>query len=110
MTPRTKLGQNIVGRVGDPTNVNDLVRVGAHRAAAILVMLSEQDEKEEDESDMMIQNGATLRSCLALRHILFTNPYHKETGSVRKDLRIVLQMTKPSEYVDAACFKHEDGI
>ena len=105
---RTKLGQNIICRIGDPTNVNDLIRVGTHRAAAILVMLTEQDEKEEDESDHMIFNGATLRSCLALRHILFTNPYSKE--GVHPDLRIVLQMSKPSEYVDAACFKHADDF
>jgi hypothetical protein len=34
---RTKIGQNVICRVGDPSNVNDLLRVGAHRAAAILV-------------------------------------------------------------------------
>merc|ERR1712070_148231 len=98
---RTKLGQNIICRIGDPTNVNDLIRVGAHRAAAILVMMTEQDEKEEDESDNMIFNGATLRSCLALRHVLFTNPYDSGGEGVHPDLRVVLQMTKPSEYVDA---------
>ena len=26
------------------------------------------------------------------------------------DLRIVLQMTKPSEHADAACFKHADDM
>ena len=107
---RTKLGQNIICRIGDPTNVNDLIRVGAHRAAAILVMMTEQDEKEEDESDNMIFNGATLRSCLALRHVLFTNPYDSGGEGVHPDLRVVLQMTKPSEYVDAACFKHADDM
>jgi hypothetical protein len=28
---RTKIGRDIVCRVGDPTNVNDLIRVGAHK-------------------------------------------------------------------------------
>ena len=36
---RTKIGQNIICRVGDPKNVNDLIRVGAHRASAILVQV-----------------------------------------------------------------------
>jgi hypothetical protein len=105
---RTKLGQNIICRIGDPTNVNDLIRVGAHRAAAILVMMTEQDQEEEDESDGKIFNGATLRCALALRHVLFTNPY-SPTVDVHPDLRIVLQMTSPSAYVDAACFEHPDG-
>ena len=43
---RTKLGQNIICRIGDPTNVNDLIRVGAHRAAAILVMMTDQDQEK----------------------------------------------------------------
>ena len=62
---RTKLGRNIICRVGNPTNVNDLIRVGAHRAAAILVMMTEHDTKEEDESGGRIFNGATLRTTLS---------------------------------------------
>ena len=41
---RTKLGKNIICRVGDPTNVNDLIRVGAYRASAILVMMTVKDQ------------------------------------------------------------------
>lgn len=107
---RTKLGRNIICRVGNPTNVNDLIRVGAHRAAAILVMMTEHDTKEEDESGGRIFNGATLRTTLALRQVLFTNPYDEKKGvTVFPGLRIVLQMLHPSEYVDAACFVHPDG-
>ena len=40
MAKRTKLGQNIVCRVGSPYNVNDLLRVGAHRASAILIQVN----------------------------------------------------------------------
>ena len=105
---RTKLGRNIICRVGNPTNVNDLIRVGAHRASAILVMMTERDTKEEDESDGRIHNGATLRTTLALRHVLFTNPYSKRL-TVIPGLRIVLQLQGPSEYVDATCFKHPNG-
>ena len=71
-------------------------------------MLTEQDQEEEDESDGKIFNGATLRCALALRHVLFTNPHSPELD-VHPDLRIVLQMTSPSEYVDAVCFKHPNG-
>ena len=88
---RTKLGKNIICRVGDPTNVNDLIRVGAYRASAILVMMTVKDTEEEDESDGKIFNGATLRTCLALRNVLFTNKY-SEAHDINPDLRIVMQM------------------
>ena len=48
---RTKLGQNVVCRVGDPNNVNDLIRVGAHRAGAILTMMTERDIEEYEGSN-----------------------------------------------------------
>ena len=53
--------------------------MGAHRAAAILVMMTEYDQREETESNGRIFNGATLRTTLALRHTLFTNPSKKQT-------------------------------
>ena len=103
---RTKLGQNVICRVGDPNNVNDLIRVGAHRAGAILTMMSERDIEEYEDSDGGISNGATMRTALALRHVLFTNPFDiSRDHLVNPDLRIVLQLTSPSVYVDAACFK-----
>jgi len=104
MPRRTKIGQNVICRIGDPTNVNDLIRVGAHRAAAIVVMLTSQDNQEEEYSNGDIQNGATLRCVMALRHVLFTNPFSK-TSMLHPEARIVLQMTNPCLYVDAACFK-----
>ena len=108
---RTKLGRDIICRVGSPMDVSDLLRVGAHRAAAILVMMSEKDQVEEDESDGTIQNGATLRTSLALRYVIFTNPFATRGGRAmpHPDLRIVLQMSHPSDYVDAANFTHADG-
>ena len=108
---RTKLGRDIICRVGSPMDVSDLLRVGAHRAAAILVMMSEKDQVEEDQSDGTIQNGATLRTSLALRYVIFTNPFATRDGCAmpHPDLRIVLQMSHPSDYVDAANFTHADG-
>ena len=85
---RTKIGRDIVCRVGDPTNVNDLIRVGAHKASAILVMMSKMDQVEEKESEGTIHNGATLRVVLALRHVLFTNSYTAAKGNgLNPDLR-----------------------
>ena len=101
---RTKIGQNVICRVGDPTNTHDLVRVGAHKASAIITMMTERDVEEFDLSDGKIENGATLRCCLALRHVLFARRYSK-THMIHPDCRIVLQMTSPSVFVDAACFK-----
>ena len=105
---RTKIGQNIICRVGDPTNVIDLIRVGAHRAAAIVVMLTDKDNEEEDYSDGAIQNGATLRCALALRHVVFGNRYSAR-DALHPELRMILQMTSPSKYVNAACFKNDAG-
>eukprot|EP00605_Chrysophyceae_sp_TOSAG23-4_P001407 GSChrysophyteH1.ASY1.ANO1.1533.1 assembled CDS len=105
-TKRTRIGSNIICRVGDPTNVNDLIRAGAQRASAILVMLTKQDEREEDYSDGQIRNGATLRCTLALRHIVFVHKFSRKRDiSINPDLRIVLHMTSPSKFVDAASFK-----
>ena len=101
---RTKIGQNIVCRVGDPTNVNDLLRVGADKASAILVQVTKSDEKEEADSQGRIQNGTTIRVALAARNTIFSH-----NGDANSDLRIVLQMSNPSDYVDAVCFTNELG-
>ena len=94
---RTRIGSNIVCRYGDPTDVNDLLRVGVHRAAAVLVQVTDDDVVEEDNSEGCIQNGATLRVALALRNTLFANPYK---GKMNSDLRVVLQMSKPLSCID----------
>ena len=105
----TKIGRNIICRVGDPTSVNDLVRVGAQRAGAIVVMLTAQDNIEEDHSHGNVHNGATLRCTLALRHVMYTNKF-SDTQQMNPNLRIILHMTSPSSFVDAANFKNDDGI
>jgi hypothetical protein len=71
-------------------------------------MMTERDIEESDLSNGKIENGATLRTCLALRHVMFAHSYNKE-NIVHPDLRVVLQMTTPSVYVDAACFKGPAG-
>ena len=109
---RTAIGTNIICRVGNPTQVNDLIRVAAHRAGAIVVMLTEEDKKEADYSNGSLHNGATLRCVLALRHVIFTNKYSEKpnTGvSMCPNLRIILHMTSPSTFVDAANFCDENN-
>ena len=60
-----------------------------------------------------MDNGATMRTILALRHVLFTNNIAKVGGVVEAQinpkLRIALQLTSPSALIDAACFTHKDG-
>ena len=99
-------------RVGNPKDVTDLIRVGAHRAACVIVMMTEHDIAEEEHNDGLVQNGATLRVCLALRHVIFSNPFNvvdeENTYEMyHPALRIVMQMTTPSAYVDAACFRNQ---
>ena len=106
MPGRTKLGQNIVCRVGSPSNVNDLIRVGAHKASAILVQVTSDDLVEEDLSGGNIKNGATVRVALAVRNCVLANA---PNGVINADLRIVLQMSNPSQFVDAVCFKNAQG-
>lgn len=111
---RTKIGQNVICRVGDPTNVFDLINVSAHKAAAIITMMTHEDDEEEEQSNYKLQNGATMRVALALRHALFTNDFEQATLLTpavhnNPDLRIILQLSSPSAYIDALSFKNDDG-
>ena len=48
---RTKLGWDIVVRIGDPTSVHDLIRVNAHKATSIMVMMTHHDHEEYEHSN-----------------------------------------------------------
>ncbi|KAH8078203.1 hypothetical protein JL720_9883 [Aureococcus anophagefferens] len=76
-------------------------RVGAQSATAIVTMMTEDDKEEEDLSEGAIANGSTLRVLLALRHVLLAN---KGLMAIRN---IVMQLSAPSTYIDAACFRNE---
>ena len=86
-----------------PAQVKDLARVSADTAAHVLIMMSEQDEIEEAETRGKISNGASLRTLLALRHVLFTSANHSPTRSV------VVQILKPSIQIEAASFRDARG-
>ena len=100
---RTKIGQNVICRVGDPTSMDDLMRVGAHHSDAILVQVTNEDVLQEDSSFGKILNGGTVRAALALRNTCIAYGGEK----LRPDLRIVLQMSNPSQYVDAVVFQND---
>ena len=94
---RTRIGWDVICRHGDPTEVHDLVRAGAQHATAILLMLNELDEEELRASRGLIHNGGTTRALLALRHLLYG-----WEGELNPDLRISVQLSTPSSFVDAA--------
>jgi hypothetical protein len=67
------VGRDVIFRRGDPTVAHDLVRVGAHNATSILVMLNERDAHERKESQNQTENSATLRCVLAIRNVIYSN-------------------------------------
>ena len=100
---RTKIGSNIICRVGDPTDVNDLLRVAVQRASAILVQVTPLDRVKEELTLGKMRNGATCKVALSVRNAVLSH------SPLVQDLRIVLQMSHPSEYIDAVGFRGEKG-
>eukprot|EP00933_Yihiella_yeosuensis_P024340 TRINITY_DN18868_c1_g1_i1.p1 TRINITY_DN18868_c1_g1~~TRINITY_DN18868_c1_g1_i1.p1 ORF type:complete len:621 (+),score=96.90 TRINITY_DN18868_c1_g1_i1:44-1864(+) len=98
---RTRIGRDVICRVGNPTDVHALRRVGAHRASAILIQMTAAD-KEEEEASEDVKNGATLRSILALRVVLHCSTDYERSQSSWDDLRIVAQLASPSKAIQVA--------
>mmetsp|Transcript_24069 Transcript_24069/g.81273 ORF Transcript_24069/g.81273 Transcript_24069/m.81273 type:complete len:639 (+) Transcript_24069:258-2174(+) len=92
----TRIGYDVVCRIGDPTTPQDLQRVGAHRARAILLQMTVRDVQEFEAEEGGVQNGATLRTLLALR-VLLGNCCN---ASQLEDMRVVAQMGRPSKAID----------
>lgn len=105
---RTSIGKNIICRVGDPTSVHHLLRVGVHQASAVLLHLPHEDAVDHQENKGEVNNGATLRTLLAIRYCLNTHRYSPRLN-INPDLRIVIQLSSPSYYIDAACFTDSNG-
>jgi hypothetical protein len=139
-----KVGRDIVCRVGSPTDIHNLVKVAAQHATSILIMMTEDDQNEFDSSNGAITNGATIRTLLAVRHVLFTahrvlghemqqgvgadkvqGPGKGDKASTKgltklgsrvepsmglnEDLRIVVQLSAPCPFINAACFMGMNG-
>ena len=106
----TTVGKNIICRIGDPQNIYDLIRVSAHRAAAIIVMMNDYDTDVLNSSKGRIESGATIRTSLALRNVLLKNPLVSSLGDkLKKDLRVVLQLQSSSSIVEVINFKDKFG-
>jgi len=104
----TRVGSDIICRVGDTTNTFDLHRVGAHRAKAIAVMTTDLDAKEQSDTGTNY-NGTTLRTLLAVRQIQ-TNLLAKKSVAVHKPANVVVQMSNKSEAVSAASWVNHEGV
>eukprot|EP00930_Biecheleria_cincta_P039055 TRINITY_DN26861_c0_g1_i1.p1 TRINITY_DN26861_c0_g1~~TRINITY_DN26861_c0_g1_i1.p1 ORF type:complete len:857 (-),score=140.97 TRINITY_DN26861_c0_g1_i1:89-2659(-) len=94
---RTRVGRDIICRVGDPCSVTDLQRVGVHRAKAILLKMTEADREEFQINEGNVCNAKTLRALLALRVALFTS----DKPPAWEDLRIVAHLERPSKELGA---------
>ena len=105
---RTCIGWDVVCRVGNPHDPHDLIRVNAHEATAILITTTEKDIEMERKSGGKLKNGATIRTLLALRHVLYSNEHAMDTMDTRS-IRIVSQFCRTCEYSDAATFVSPKG-
>eukprot|EP00931_Biecheleriopsis_adriatica_P089392 TRINITY_DN63531_c0_g1_i1.p1 TRINITY_DN63531_c0_g1~~TRINITY_DN63531_c0_g1_i1.p1 ORF type:complete len:836 (-),score=97.81 TRINITY_DN63531_c0_g1_i1:143-2650(-) len=86
---RTRIGRDVVCRVGDPTVCSSLHGMGAHRARSIILMMTNADDAEADEHEGCVQNGATLRTLLALRRVLCLANH----VPFQYDMRVIAQLS-----------------
>lgn len=100
-----KVGLQIVVADADPSNLHDLARVGAQRARRILIMETARDEEEFDNSDGKVQNGATLRTILCLRHLLQIADPNMVLWNGKFPIQIVAQLQQGSDCVEACNFR-----
>jgi len=104
----SRVGWAIICRVGDPTKVQDLIRVSAGAATRIISMMTDEDRIEDEESLGAIKNGATIRTLLALRTILAASPAQLHAFD-SNEKHLVVQLQTHSSFVDAACFPSPSG-
>lgn len=103
----TRVGWDIMCRVGDPTSIVDLRRVGAKSATAILLDMTDADFAENQLHEGAMPNAATLRAMLALRYVLFSESDRKDVNWL--DKRVVVQLGEPSKTISAATFTDPRG-
>lgn len=93
---RTRLGTDIICRIGDPTDFQDLQRMRPHRAVAILLQMGDADHDEARRHEGIVTNGMTLRVLLALRVSLFS----AQPPPRWDDLRVVVHLASPAKAID----------
>jgi len=107
---RTKVGTDVVCRIGNPTEPHDLLMVGANRAKSILVMMTTEDASIQSESAGLVKCGASLRTLLALRNVIFGEVGPRQNNvDAGSRLRVVVQLESSSETIEAAKFVGPDG-
>mmetsp|Transcript_13606 Transcript_13606/g.27862 ORF Transcript_13606/g.27862 Transcript_13606/m.27862 type:complete len:1028 (-) Transcript_13606:78-3161(-) len=99
---RTKIGRDVVFRKGDPTENHDLVRVAAHKASSIVVMMTAADRQGLEDSGGSNENSGSIRTVLALRNLMFSNGDPAETFPT--DLRVVVQLSSSCPFLGASAF------
>merc|ERR1719387_547344 len=104
-----KVGLDILCRVGDPSSVHDLIRVGAVRARRILIMETIRDKAEFEASGGKVTNGATLRAILTLRYLFQMCPTEDTYWDTDHPLHIVAQFEQPSDCEEACNFRGAKG-
>lgn len=105
---RTCIGRDVICRVGDPGEPQELLRMGAHRATAVLAMVTDEDYEEEEASDGHIINGISLKVLLSLKSVILS-----QGASIRPDFwkhfRCVLHLENHSPTITAALFQSPKG-
>jgi hypothetical protein len=107
-----RIGEHIVCRIGNPTDPHDLLRAGAHRATSILVMMTDLDKEEEEKTNGVISDGATLSTVLGLRHVMLKAKLSSDTSW--NDFRCVVHTESSTtvdgrDYMEGAKFTNSAG-
>lgn len=106
----TVVGKHIIFRKADPTDRRDLLRVGADKAASILVMMTEKDAEEEHLSKGTVVNGSSIHTVLALRKVILRcSSGNRGRPFCSPDLRVVVQLSRPCDAFHASAFKARNG-
>lgn len=106
----TRLGKDVIFRKGDPCLQHDLVRVAAHKATSVLITMTEADSSGKEESGGATSNSATIRTCLALRNVMYSNGVDSNgvAEAFPMDLRVVCQLSEACFSLPAAAIVGPD--
>jgi hypothetical protein len=101
----TTLRSNVICRSGKPSDPHVLLRVGAHRACAVLVMSTDGDATARAATNGVVQCGYTLSILLAIRQLNIS----LRPAKLWDGFRCVVQSDVPSESLKCASFTNPKG-
>jgi len=103
-----RMGLDVVFRTGDPANNHDLVRVAAHKATSVVIMMTETDSQEKETGGGgVVAHPATIRTILALRNVIYSNGWAALTFNM--NLRVVVHLESDCKFINAMDFIAPDG-